>query len=174
MAWLDQFSEGDRRLLVSLPYKTGLWVSDSDASGGVHAEYDELYKLEEIIENASVGSDKSFIREIAQESLARQQEWSAWAGECATLLDDCRAAMRVLNGKVSRTEADLYRRHLVYVGTAIARAFYERYSDTPQPVRIWKRLHYTAAKLLGAGVGEYNISRKEREALARLAEALQS
>ena len=34
MTGLQEFTENDRRLLAALPYRTGLLISESDATGG--------------------------------------------------------------------------------------------------------------------------------------------
>jgi len=49
MNFLDQLTEDQRTLLVSLPYRAGLFVSQSDNAGGDDSDDAEMQALDNII-----------------------------------------------------------------------------------------------------------------------------
>ena len=45
MSYLERFAPKQRELIVSLPYRVGLWISESDTSGGDEADEAERNAL---------------------------------------------------------------------------------------------------------------------------------
>ncbi len=181
MLFLDQFLPGERSLLVSLPYRVGLFVSKSDRDGGKESEQAEMLALSNII---TAYSQEVFGAETAQhiisETVARKPEWSEWSNDLENVEGECRRAMDVLSDIVDVKEVNGVKRCLMEIGEAVALAFRE-FDDSASIVDkikiyiAYMRSRSKAAKL-GIVAKEWdqfiNISLEEREALQEVAEAL--
>lgn len=176
MVYLDQFSEADRDLIVSLPYRAGLWLSDSDSGGGAEADYEELSRLEDVLEKKSpVAARSRFIGEVMAETLARQDLWKQWAARRDSVPEDCaRAAALIAAGLSARDAAD-YREQVMRIATEVAAAFGEpspRASCCPFSFAGRWICRFFARFCRDGSSGEGNISAGEKQALAKLDEAL--
>jgi hypothetical protein len=77
MSNIDKFTEEERLLLVSLPYRVGMWLSEADDEEGEHDDEQEMEALEEILVNFS-GSEAGtpMTREIAGHTLKSREKWA--------------------------------------------------------------------------------------------------
>lgn len=175
MVYLDHFSEAGRDLIVSLPYRAGLWLSASDGGGGAEADYEELSRLEDVLEKKSLAAARSrFIGEVMAETLARQDLWKQWAARRDSVLEDCSRAAAVIAETLSAGDAAAYREQILHIATEVAAAFGE---DGRAPCCPFSRAGrwicgFFARFCRGGFPGEGNISAGERQALAKLDEAL--
>ena len=80
MSYLENFSEDQKQLLIALPYRAGLWVSESDSSGGDHADEAEMMALEGIITGFAQDFCKSeFVEEVMGHTLDKRAQWEEWS-----------------------------------------------------------------------------------------------
>lgn len=180
MAFLEQFADDDRTMIVSLPYRVGLWLSTVDNTGGRGSQSQELDSLEKIIGNPRPGMFRSaFVHEVMGEVVARKKEWPRWAEQTENVLSDCRRVQLVLNGKVTPRDGDAYRENLVLIGSEVAAAFREADMQQPLFAKIGTRIRLSVDKLVGSLRGEVyeserllSISLEEDMALSQLAAAL--
>lgn len=126
MSFLDTLSPDQRSIIVSLPYRVGLWVSESDTSGGDEANVHEIQALSNILHGFAeemFGSET--MQYIMSETLNKKDEWANWSKEIASVPQDCRFAIDVLKEKTSSKDVNAFRNHLMEIGEAVAMAFHE-------------------------------------------------
>jgi hypothetical protein len=76
---LSHFSEEQRKLLVTLPYRTGFWVSVSDESGGAEADEAEQTALENIVSCFAEDFCKTeVVEQLMHEALHQKEHWPEW------------------------------------------------------------------------------------------------
>lgn len=181
MAYLDQFSAEERNLLISLPYRAGLWVSASDSTGGHRADTQELEALEKAIRGLAQGMfESALVHEVIAETFLKRSEWPEWAKTYAATPADCKQAVALMNArKVPARDIDTFRRILMQIGLEVARAFREYEGNEPFSHRLMRRISIMADRFFGAMQGEkyvsedlLNISYSEDLALNALANAL--
>lgn len=180
MAFLEELSEEEQLLLISLPYRAGIWVSRADDDGGLSARHAEKEALEKIIHEKSSGMfESAFVHEIMVETVARKDEWEKWADNIDDIETDCIKAAQILGKKMSRRDQDAYRQNIMYIATEVARAFREFGQKEAIPVKIWAFVRIRIDKIIGLFTGQryesetlLNISYEEDIVLAKLSKAL--
>lgn len=137
MAFLEQFSDQEKELLVSLPYKAGLWVSMADNAGGESADVKEKEALELIIDEKGKGMfESAFVHEVMSETCTRKQEWPKWEAEVETVLQDLDNAVTLIKAKLQEKDCDAYASNIMAIGVKIAEAFREFDADASVMVKI--------------------------------------
>ncbi len=181
MAYLDPFSPDERDLLMSLPYRAGLWVSASDSTGGHIADASELDALEKTIQGLAQGMfESALVHEIMAGTFLRRAEWPEWAKHYAATPDDCKRAIAAMQTRnIPSRDIEAFRRMLMQIGLEVARAFREYDRNDPVLHRLTRRISMTVERFFGALQGEkyapeniLNISYSEDIALNTLANAL--
>lgn len=181
MSFLDQLSADQRTLLVSLPYRVGLFISQSDETGGDDSDEAEMVALSNII---TAYSQEVFGAETVQyvisETVRRKPEWEKWSKDLETIEGQCHQAIDILSDHVDTKEVSAFKNHLVEIGESVALAFREYGKETPLMDKIRVFLFYIKGKRHAAKYGIpykdweqfINISLDERKALRRIAGAL--
>ena len=183
MNFLDQLLPDQRDLLVSLPYRVGLYVSQSDTSGGNESDEAEMQALSSII---TAYSQEVFGAETVQyvvgETVQRKSEWKGWSKDLEMLEGECHKAIDILSEAVDEKEVSAFKRSLLEIGESVALAFREYGKTTPIIDKIKIYMYYTKSRKEAAQKGitvmEWdqfiNISLDERKALQFIANALNS
>lgn len=181
MSVLDQFSEEDRLLLISLPYRVGLWISQSDVSGGDESDEQELQTLSNLLSGMAEGVFGSeTVQHVISETIARRDLWGEWDARMDTVLGDCRRGIELLQPCVDEKEVKAFKRHLFEIGEAVALAYREYGTDMPLADRVRMNMRYYSG-LLRAKLRHnsfytrdeyFNISIAERAALEMLCDVL--
>jgi hypothetical protein len=180
MSFLSNLTDNQRTTLVSLPYRVGLWVSQSDQSGGVLSDSQELQVLSNIINGFAedmFGSE--VVQMIMTETVRRKSEWGAWAQQVSSVPEDCRFAVDVLGQYADTKDITAFTNHLMQIAEAVALAFRE-YEDFGVGKKISMHLAFYASLFKARPPGlprrtlrEYlSISTGERSALGALARSL--
>lgn len=180
MSFLENLTPDQRSMLVTLPYRVGLYVSQSDVAGGEEADERELLTLSNIL-GAYAG--EVFVSETVQHiirvTLEQKDDWPHWRAEIGNVEGDCRRAVDVLSGFVDEKEVSAFKQYLMEVAEAVALAFRE-VQDLSFFARLrLKGLYYRnkwQAKRFSMSYKSFdeflNISADERKALEGLAQAL--
>lgn len=186
--YLEKFSDVERDLLASLPWRAGLWVSRAEQGGGTEADEAERKALENIIvahAGGLVGS--SFVHEVIAETLKCRTAWASWGNTNKAVPDDCRRAIAAIVTKLGESEAESFRVAVMDIGLAVARAFSETNDKGRVSIGSAPKLDFVMwmidgaekifCKLLGLkkmdDVGTIlNVSSAEGKALAILSAAL--
>lgn len=181
MAFLEQFSEDERELIVSLPYRAGLWLSVSDDDGGTEADYEELHALEDIIERKAAGATYSaVVREVMLQAMDWQGRWKDWSEKLGTVEQDCAAATKLLATKLSEQDVEHYRKAVLSVAREVAEAFREVDLDASFTFKLSLKMHLMFDRFMALfGKGQevarmVNISDDEKRALEKLEVALRN
>ena len=177
---LDQLSAAQRTLIVSLPYRAGLWVSVSDQAGGDEAHNKELTALANLIDGfAQQVFGSELLQYIMSETLKRKDEWGQWSQDIENLPGECEQALSILRDYVDEKDVTVYAMRLMELAEAVAVAFQEHPIPTgTQKLQLYgsylmnifkARLQKIPAKSFEQFL---SISKDERKALERLATAL--
>lgn len=179
---LNQLTEDQKTLLVSLPYRAGYWISYSDQTGGAESQAAELRVLDNIIHGFAhevFGSE--MVQHIMVETLARKDDWPRWAAGIDTIYDDCKKAVDILGAHVDDKDIKAFAARLMEISEAVALAFCEQ--DYEAETLLDKtRLRFSAVverfkpkpnhREIRSLKQFANISKDERAALMGLAKAL--
>lgn len=181
MNFLDQLLPDQRTLLVSLPYRVGLYISQSDQSGGEESDDAELKALSSIITAYSqevFGAET--VQYIISETVSRKNEWDEWSKDMETIEGECHRAVDILSNAVDAKEVSAFKRSMLEIGESVALAFREYGQSTPVMDKIKIYMFYMKSRKEAARQGfvamEWdqfiNISLDERKALQTVANAL--
>ncbi len=182
MPYLESFTEEQRSLLVSLPYRAGLWVSESDEDGGDDADEAEMHALECIITGYSEDFLKSeFVEEVMLETLAHKDRWKDWSAGLDNVPEQCARAVDALNQHMESKEVLSFRQTLMDIARAVAMAYREFDEDEALPDKIKKYSRYYCGRFSAYLKKEQpptldevlNISKAEQATLVALSKALQ-
>ena len=178
---LDKLTAEQRTLVVSLPYRAGLWVSESDDLGGDEAHEKELTALSNIVQGFSeqvFGSE--LLQYIMDETVKRKDHWHrSWANDIEKVPEQCEQALNVLRDHVDDKEVNAYSVRLMEIAEAVALAFreYEQQS-TGDKLRVYfsyivAKIKSRFSKIPAKTFDQFlNISLSERRALSTMARAL--
>lgn len=180
MSVLDSFTPDQRDLLVSLPYRVGLWMSQSDSSGGARAQEAELRALAAIIHGFSedvFGSE--FVQYVMRETIARKSEWGGWGERLDRVPDQCGQALEILGLYLAEKEIKVYALRMMDIAEAVALAFRE-YEGKPSLLErlsifcTYWRARIRMGKAVNVRSMDYfmSVSKQERLALRRISRVL--
>ena len=181
MNMLDDLTDEQREIIVSLPYRVGLWISLSDMTGGQESTTQELTVLSAIINGfAEEVFGSELVQYIMADTLSKKDEWPNWSGDSESVLYDCEIALSILADHVDdKKELGAFAVRLTEIAEAVAGAFRE-YEHMSVAQRIILYMSYFVAKIKSAlkkthyiSLKEFlSISRQERRALDALSNAL--
>lgn len=181
MSFLDQLTTDQRDILVSLPYRVGMLVSQSDSSGGDESDDLELQTLSNLLHGyAQEVFGAETVQYIISETVKRQNDWPRWAKELDTVEGDCHRAVDILSDAVDEKEVSAFKQHLMEIGESVALAFREYNGSLPLFDKLRIYMLYNKGKALAAkrkvsykSFDEFlKISLDERKALNMIASAL--
>jgi hypothetical protein len=170
---LSSFTPEDAEILVSLPYKVGVWVSHADDEEGDADDERENKALESCIRAiAKLHEDKPLIAEIMAETLRRRAGWSAWYEGSFHVLHDIPKAVAAMRSKATSADFKNYRGALMEIAAAVARAYGEfGHFDEAQTEGFFSKIA-KGFKSHDNADHPMNVSAAEDSALSRLAAAL--
>lgn len=173
MTTLNDFTKDEAELLVSLPYKTGMWISHSEDHDGDRDDADEDKSLAACLRHyAKLGEGKPFFAQVVKESLRREDKWAEWADQSFTLVQDIQKALPILRGKASDIEIKQFKRALMEIGTAVAQSSGE-FSDDSGAEGFFSKILGKFSGLADHDAGHpMNVSAAEDSALEKLRAAL--
>lgn len=177
MSFLDNLTASQREMVISLPYRVGLWVSGSDLVGGGDSVQRELQALTAVLHGfaeETFGSET--IQRIISETLKRRDKWAHWATQMDSVPEDCETAIDLMRDHSDLKDVNAFRNHLMEIGEAVALAFQEDASGSRlvSYIAYWKfSLRKGAVARRKKSFREFlRISVDEHRALRALAQAL--
>lgn len=182
MAFLEQFDDIEKDLLVMLPYRAGLWVSKSDNAGGNESSSDEVSELHKIIAQKAKGMfESAFVHEVMIETCAREKQWPDWSSDLDNVPEECKKMVAIVEAKLSRHDMDAYKHNVMFIATEVAKSYREFDVNMALPVRVFTCFKIAVDKMFGKIRGVtyesedlLNISYEEDIALSQLSTALHS
>lgn len=177
---LQKLSHDQRTLIISLPYRVGLWVSVSDDLGGEEASEKELTALNNLLIGFSqqvFGSE--MLQYIMDETVSKKAQWDEWSNNTDAVPEECQKALDVLREHVDEKDVKAYSMRLMEIAEAVALAFREyEQDDFSNKLRIYGSyiLNKMRAKMRKQPTKSFDqylsISINERKALNALASAM--
>lgn len=180
MNTLEDLTPDQKIFVASMPYRVGLWVSESDKDGGMEADVKEKIALENLIHGfAEQVFGSELLQYVMQETINNKDNWNEWGGELEELPEQAKKSCEILQAHFDNKEVNAYAMRLMEIAEAVALAFRER-EELSKVEEIKLRLKYELNKMKSKGsrgmqisFDQYlNISANERTALSKLAEAL--
>lgn len=175
MADLSKFTTEEHALLVSLPYRVGVWISHADDNAGTEIDdKDERKVLEQTIAKFATASDKipvaAAVMQDVQSSKANWPQWDTMATEDSVLVDAAKV-VEIAKKHFDEKQLNQYRETIWRIGIFVAQAYGEHVDPDNE-------MHFNKffGRLLGSGpkMGKNpeNMSPKEKQALTKLKAAL--
>ncbi len=179
--FLDQLTQQQRDMIVSLPYRVGLHISQSDDTGGDESDEIEAQTLNNLLTGFSqevFGAET--VQYVIGEAVQRKADWPKWAEAVNSVEEDCHKTISILSDIVDPKEVSAFKGCMVEIGESVAMAFREYSDDMPifQKLKFFLAYHKgkSQAEKLKRAYKSYdeflNISLKERKALCDIAHAL--
>lgn len=177
---LSGLTADDAAMLVSLPYRIGLYVSYSDVTGGWDAQERELQSLSNILRQYSEDFCKSpFCQKLLMETLNRRLDWPSWAQNIDALPDQAGRSIGLVSSHLTEKELRGFKEVLIDIAISVAMAFHEGWHDEDDKI-IHQNQGFVSSllsKIKGGdkqvtAIDHIHISRSERAALSRVCEAM--
>jgi hypothetical protein len=169
MATLNKMEKEERELIVSLPYRVGVWIGHADDEEGSADDRREHRTVEKILHRFAGQIERyPFISAVLRETLAQKECWERWAGDSLDVLPDCEKALAIVR-KTGSSEAVInYRKILMKIANDVAGAHGE-FGEFESEGGFTKLI----SGFFGSKRDDFmNISPSEDEALERLAGVL--
>lgn len=176
MTALSAFSMQEAELLISLPYKVGMWVSHAEDEEGEADDARETKALELCLKAVvKLHDSQPFIKEVAVATLNLKIEWPRWADQSFATLADVEKAISLLRGKSSADELRHYRAMLMEIAACVAHAYGEFGQFDNEDEGFFSKIaaKFSAFSLEDAG-HPMNVGATEGSILADLAAALKA
>jgi hypothetical protein len=180
MPLLEKFTSEQQDFLASMPYRVGLFVSQSDSSGGEESEDAEARTLEIIVRGYAEDYCKNeFVETLMKATLARKDKWGGWGENLDAVPEQCGQAIDMVVNTLDKKMVAAFKNNLFEVGLTVAMAYREEphgsffsnlIDDFFLLVEQYKAMFF---KREARHIDEIlNVSKAEREALERLKEHL--
>lgn len=176
MSQLERMTPEDQELVISLPYRVGIWLSHVDDEGGEDDDEQEMATLENILDKiARTHSRSAFVRDVIVRTMAARDQWPEWEGRVFNIEDDAKKAMMLLVSSLDERDWKTYRGMLVHIGRSVAESYGEFGEDDEDEDegffgRILGGIKNKSAD--DEDAAHMNISPSEEAALTALAESL--
>lgn len=181
MTVLSGFSITEQDLLIRLPYRVGVWISESDDGGGEEADAQEIQVLRALLVAYVQDFCKTeFVQKVMEQTVIQKDQWDGWHDNIDNVIDECRQVMSLLIEHLSTKELSAFRDNLIEIGYSVAMAYCELDDERSLLVKTKAYLSMWVEKIQRSLTGaqekqsdEYlNISAREQEALNTLVDAL--
>lgn len=168
-----QLSPADEKALTSLPYRTGLYLSYSDTTGGWDAQEAELQTLASILREFSEDFCKTeFTQRVLMDCLNHRADWPSYAKEIDKVPADVERVTGILTPMFLPKELLGFKEVMVEVALAVAMAFREHAPVKDEKFSLKDFLSKLSATRKTDPLEHINISVHEREALRRVCGAM--
>ncbi len=178
---LENLSPEIRDVLIRLPYRVGLYISESDRTGGDESTEVERLALENIVTFYVEDTVKSeFAHQVMNETLTHKKKWASWGENINTLPEECLKVADALTGVIDMKEIFSFKQNLLEVAIVVAQAYREFDTSAGAVQKLQVYLTLLLRRIRAIFTGEemksneslLNISAKERSAIKLLADTL--
>lgn len=172
--FLSTLNDDERMLVVSIPYRIGIWVSHADDEGGGRDDSSEAKALEKVFSTLARSKNlPPFIAAVLDEIQSSQDRWPEWEASAFDTLDDSTRVLALLESRASAADNSNYKKLLKKVAFRVAGAHGE-FGEIDEPEGFFARLAAGFRKLKPSAQAEdfMNISPAEEEALQNLARTI--
>jgi hypothetical protein len=177
MTFLDKLTPDQRNLVIRLPYRIGVWVSQSDTSGGREADESERQALSNILHAFAedlFGSE--MLQYIMSETIRQKNDWPSWNVQVDLVPGECGDAITLVREFGEPKDVKAFKNHLMEIAGAVALAFHEEDSSRSFLAAIGlyvSHLFSRSGRKRRRFSDFLNVSTSESEALVAIADALE-
>lgn len=173
MSSFKSLSKPDQELLISVPYRTGIWISNADdvETRKVDDKRERQVLAMMIKRMASSHRKMPFASGIMKYILSAESRWGTWQNnaEEAVILEDIDKAVKICRDQLSPRHFEEYKKAVWQIGLSVAHAFDES-ADPDGEMHVnhffeWIASFIAAPKFKKA---PENISDEEKTALKKL------
>lgn len=129
MANLSSFSQEERALIVSVPYRVGVWISNSDdnENSGMDDKRERQALEAAIARLAKAHPTWPFAAAVMSEVQSNKSMWATWGEQIAEdqVLSDVQKAIKICRGKVGKRQIREYKQTVWEMGIVVAQAYGE-------------------------------------------------
>lgn len=170
----SRLSPRDGELLVSLPYRVGLFVSHADTTGGWDAQEKEMQSLTNILRAFTEDYCKSELaQKVLLESMRRRANWPQWSHHLENVPKEAQQIIAVLKPLFMEKHLNSFREVLVDIAMSVAMAFHEGDVEAiTKQHSILQGFFGFLSRTPPDPLAHMNISGSERAALSRLCQAM--
>ena len=168
MAGFSDFSEEEKLLVVSIPYRVGMWVSNADDNENTkHDDKIEAKALEEAMTRIAGKTTRSFASSIISHTLKSKKAWKTWRAQSdeKSVLEDLAQVLEICKAHLSKEQISEYKKLVWNLALVVARSYGEHIDPDNE-----MHVNRFFGKLLGKGNPQKaeNISEIEKETLKKL------
>ncbi|HPF79198.1 MAG TPA: hypothetical protein PLF01_07910, partial [Alphaproteobacteria bacterium] len=173
MTKLSDFSSEERALIVSLPYRVGIWISNCDDNEKTGRDDKQERKVLElaISRMAKAHRKMPFAAEIMYQVETAKNHWRSWeqAGEEKQVLQDLAKALEICGRSLSKKEMSQYKQAVWNIAMAVAQAFGE-HVDPDNEMHVNNFFSWLGSFVVGPRLKKApeNMSMAEKTALKKL------
>ncbi len=178
---LEKLPEDVQRLIISLPFRVGYFISVSDQSGGESADEVEQKAIRNIVTFYVEDTVKSeFAHEVMFETLKLKPKWDDWKKDIENVPSECQQLNMVLRDMIDAKDIVSFKQNLLEIAVVVAQAYRETNGNAPPLEKlksflkeIMRSLHSVlGTESLAIDEGMLSVSYLERAAIMRLADDL--
>lgn len=126
MTTLSTFDDNEQALLISLPYKAGMYVSHAEDEEGEQDDEKEMRALEHCLKSiAKLHEDRPFVYAVTTATLSERDQWNMWADDSFKAPEDAKKVMAILRAKSTPKDFKQYRSMIMQISATVARAYGE-------------------------------------------------
>lgn len=181
MKYLSKLPQDLQDLIISLPFRVGLFISESDQTGGDESAEAERKALENIVTFYVEDTVKGeFAHEVMLNTLNNKAKWEEWTHNIDQTPDECSRLSYMLKDVIEPKEILAYKQNLIEVAIVIAQAYceFDENSSTMTKLEVYFTLFLKRMQAMFSGEqapsNDYvlNISPSERAAIKLLSKNL--
>lgn len=178
MSIFTDFLEEEVVLLVSLPYRVGIWMSQVDDDASTERDDErEQRALEAVLKQMAADTKETpFVAAVAKETLTYPDYWTQWGQQLDTLMDDINTAKGLIDDRLPRDNAKNYRKCLMKVARSVAYAYgeFEEANEPEKPSFFGNLMAKISDKMNVLEENPENMSPAELQALKKLRDTLKA
>jgi hypothetical protein len=182
--YLAKLPDDLKELVVKLPFRVGVFISDSDKTGGDDSADAERKALENIVTFYVEDTVKGeFAHSVMLETLNQKSNWQNWIHDTSKVPEECALVAYKLKDFIEAKEVLAYKQNLVEVAIAVAQAYceFDDKAGLVGKIETYSSILMRRLQLMFSGgtdsdmsSNDYllNISKVERSAIKLLADTL--
>ena len=178
MSTFKSFNEKQIHMIISIPYRAGVWIGGVDDVDGLkddHKEQKALLAILRALEDSK--HQHEFVKKIMFDILHATNMWPVWSKREAKFLDDCAKVIKLLHKKAGKDVLTNYQRAVWQVASVVAQAHKENTDPDDIPEALILQFADEIAEKFSKPTLSLshpeNVSDIEKKALAQLKLALQ-
>lgn len=169
---LDDLPQETREILIRLPFRVGMWISQVDRTGGSEAVAREREALDTIVTAYAEDYLKSeFVQRLMEATLAQRAEWDGWTVAMEQVPNECDRVVKILSDHLPVREVSTFKNNLMEIAVAVAMAYRESQPAATAMGGFTRLMGHLLGGFRTATADE-NISALEHQALKELARTL--